>query len=65
LEAAPDSGRHVVADVAAAVRGEKQDEFGRDFTRKPMLKSPYWVSKIAARSRIRRAAWRSTPRCAC
>jgi fumarate reductase flavoprotein subunit len=35
------------ADVLAAVRGEKQDQFGRDFTRKPMLKLPYCVSKIA------------------
>jgi len=29
------------------VRGEKKDEFGRDFTKKPMLKPPYCVSKIA------------------
>src|SRR4051812_15508320 len=35
------------ADVAAAVRGEKQDEFGRDFASKPTLKPPYCVSKIA------------------
>ena len=35
------------ADVAAAQRGEKPDEFGRDFTRKPPLKPPYCVSKIA------------------
>ncbi|HEV3008481.1 MAG TPA: FAD-binding protein, partial [Burkholderiales bacterium] len=35
------------ADIAAAQRGEKKDEFGRDFTRKPPLKPPYCVSKIA------------------
>ena len=35
------------ADVAAAVRREKRDEFGRDFKGKPMLKPPYCVSKIA------------------
>jgi len=35
------------ADVAAAGRGEKKDEFGRDFKGKPMLKPPYCVSKIA------------------
>jgi fumarate reductase flavoprotein subunit len=35
------------ADVAAAVRGEKKDEFGRDFTKKPVLKPRYCVSKIA------------------
>ena len=35
------------ADVAAAQRGEKKDEFGRDFTRKPPLKPPYCVAKIA------------------
>src|SRR5947207_2685211 len=29
------------ADVAAAVRGEKQDEFGRDFKGKRMLQPPY------------------------
>ena len=35
------------ADVAALVRGEKRDEFGRDFKGKPPLKPPYCVSKIA------------------
>jgi fumarate reductase flavoprotein subunit len=35
------------ADVAAAQRGAKKDEFGRDFTKKPLLKAPYCVSKIA------------------
>jgi fumarate reductase flavoprotein subunit len=35
------------ADVAASVRGEKKDEFGRDFTKKPLLKPPYCVSRIA------------------
>lgn len=35
------------ADVAAAQRGDKKDEFGRDFTRKPTLKPPYCVAKIA------------------
>ena len=35
------------ADVAAVVRGEKKDEFGRDFKGKPALKPPYCVSKIA------------------
>src|SRR2546421_5927152 len=35
------------ADVAAAVRGEKKDEFGREVKGKPMLKPPYCVSKIA------------------
>ena len=35
------------ADIAAGVRGEKKDEFGRDFTKKPMLKPPYCVAKIA------------------
>jgi fumarate reductase flavoprotein subunit len=34
------------ADVAAAVRGEKKDGFGRDFTGKPQLKPPYCVAKI-------------------
>ena len=29
------------------MRGEKKDEFGRDFTGKPLLKPPYCVSKIA------------------
>jgi fumarate reductase flavoprotein subunit len=35
------------ADVAAAQRSEKKDEFGRDFTKKPLLKAPYCVAKIA------------------
>ena len=35
------------ADIAVAVRGEKQDEFGRDFKGKRMLQPPYCVSKIA------------------
>src|SRR5204863_8511322 len=35
------------ADIAAAALGEKQDEFGRAFKGKRMLKPPYCVSKIA------------------
>jgi fumarate reductase flavoprotein subunit len=35
------------AEVAAAQRGEKKDEFGRDFASKPPLAPPYCVSKIA------------------
>ena len=35
------------ADIAAAQRGEKKDQFGRDFTRKPPLAPPYCISKIA------------------
>src|SRR5690242_8899410 len=35
------------ADIAAIARGEKRDEFGRDFKGKPLLKAPYCVSKIA------------------
>lgn len=34
------------ADVAAIVRGEKRDEFGRDFGGKPDLQAPYCMSKI-------------------
>jgi len=43
----PQALAQTFADVAAAQRGEKKDEFGRDFTRKPPLKAPYCVSKIA------------------
>src|SRR5436853_3422296 len=35
------------ADVEAGVRGEKQDQFGRNFTGKPLLKPPYSLSRIA------------------
>ena len=34
------------ADVSAVLRGEKKDEFGRDFKGKPPLKPLYCVSKI-------------------
>lgn len=33
-------------DVAAVARGEKKDEFGRDFSTKPPLKAPFKVAKI-------------------
>lgn len=34
------------ADVERCARGQRADEFGRDFTTKPPLSSPYYVSKI-------------------
>ena len=34
------------ADVGAIVRGEKKDEFGRNFEAKPVLQPPYCVSKV-------------------
>ncbi|TAK82563.1 MAG: FAD-dependent oxidoreductase [Betaproteobacteria bacterium] len=34
------------ADVAAIVRGEKKDELGRNFEGKPVLRPPYYVSKV-------------------
>jgi fumarate reductase flavoprotein subunit len=43
----PQALAQTFADVAAAIRGEKQDPFGRDFKGKPPLKPPYCVSKIA------------------
>lgn len=38
--------KSTVEDVAAIVRKEKKDEFGRDFGGKPPLKPPYLMSKI-------------------
>ena len=35
-----------IADVAALARGEKKDEFGRDFSTKPGLQPPYLMAKI-------------------
>jgi fumarate reductase flavoprotein subunit len=43
----PQALAQTFADVTAAQRGEKQDQFGRDFKGKPLLKPPYCVSKIA------------------
>lgn len=34
------------AEVAACAAGSKTDEFGRDFTKKPMLNAPYFVCRI-------------------
>ena len=34
------------AEVERCARGQRADEFGRDFTTKPPLSSPYYVSKI-------------------
>jgi len=34
------------ADVAACATGTRVDDFGRDFTRKPMLSAPYYVCRI-------------------
>lgn len=38
--------QHTFSDVAVCAAGGKADEFGRDFTRKPTLKAPYYMSKI-------------------
>lgn len=35
-----------IAEVAAAARGERKDEFARDFSTKPALQAPYLVSKV-------------------
>lgn len=42
----PKALEQTFADVAAVLRGEKKDEFGRDFKGKPPLKPKYCVSKI-------------------
>jgi fumarate reductase flavoprotein subunit len=34
------------ADVEACALGQREDGFGRDFTTKPPLSAPYFVSKI-------------------
>ena len=35
-----------MSTVAACVRGERSDPFGRDFTGKPELRSPYYAVKV-------------------
>lgn len=41
-----DTLRQTVEDVAAATRGEIEDEFGRNFTGKPPLTAPYRTAKV-------------------
>jgi fumarate reductase flavoprotein subunit len=38
--------QQTIREVAAVARKEKKDEFGRDFSTKPPLEAPYYMSKI-------------------
>jgi len=42
-----DTVKATLEDVAACVTGEKADEFGRDFTGKPVLKGPFYSARVA------------------
>ncbi|MFL2771943.1 MAG: FAD-dependent oxidoreductase [Rhodospirillaceae bacterium] len=43
----PATLRKTLSDVTAMTRGEKEDDFGRDFTGHPVLEPPYYAVKVS------------------